>query len=226
MPTMSDSRPTIGVTGEDGHIATAWWFIRWALRRAGANAIRLTPGRGVIPTHLDGIVISGGDDIDQSLYLPVNDEKAPVNPARDRFEVMALEKLLPRNLPVLGICRGAQLLNVVLGGSLHPELSSLRKLTSNKRVLLPRKVLKVEPASQLQEILGTDECHINSLHHQAIDRLGDGMTISGRDLDGIVQAVENPEHPFRLGVQWHPEYLPQLSQQGALFRRLVKVASA
>lgn len=221
MSIKSDSRPTIGVTGEDGRLATAWWFIRWALHRAGANAVRLTPKRGVIPTNLDGIVISGGDDIDQSLYLPVNDEKAPVNPERDRFEIMALEKLLPHQLPILGICRGAQLLNVVLGGSLHPELSSLRKLTSNKRVLLPRKVLKVEPDSQLRDILGDSECRINSLHHQAINRLGEGMVVSGRDLDGIVQAVESPSHVFRMGVQWHPEYLPQLAQQGALFRRLV-----
>ncbi len=203
----------------------SWWFIRWALHRAGAEAIHLTPEHRDIPSHVDGIIISGGDDIDQGLYLPDAPEIAPMNPRRDRFEIRALEKLLPTGIPILGICRGAQLLNVVLGGSLHVDLRTLRQRTSNRRMLLPHKTLHIDTNSHLFNILGESQCRINSLHHQAIDRLGEGMLISARDLDNITQAVEDPQHRFRLGVQWHPEYLPLQARQRRLFDELCEAAS-
>lgn len=221
----SDSHPVIAVTGEDRRFPVSWWFIRWALRRAGAEAIHLTPEHGDVPRHIDGIIISGGDDIDQGLYLPDAPEVAPMNPRRDRFEIGALERLLPSGLPILGICRGAQLLNVVLGGSLHVDLTPLQKRTSNRRMLLPHKTLHVDTDTQLFDVLGEEQCRINSLHHQAVDRLGEGMRVSGRDLDNITQAIEDPQQPFRLGVQWHPEYLPQHARQRRLFAQLCQAAA-
>ena len=225
MSIFPNHRPVIGVTGEDRRLPVSWWFIRSALRRVGAQAIHLTPAHREIPTHLDGLIISGGDDIDQGLYLPDAPEIAPINPRRDRFEIAVLERFLPRSLPILGICRGAQLLNVVLGGSLHVDLSHLRRRTSNRRMLLPRKTLLLEAGSHMQEVLGTERCRINSLHHQAIDRLGEGMVVSGRDLDGITQAVEAADGHFRIGVQWHPEYLPFQRPQRRLFKTLCEAAS-
>ncbi|MFT4919083.1 MAG: putative glutamine amidotransferase [Zhongshania aliphaticivorans] len=218
------SRPLIGVTGDDTRLPLAWWFIRLALQRCGAEAYRLTPSHSAIPKSLDGIIISGGDDIDQRLYLPDAPEIAPINRARDRFEMIALELSLSRNLPILGICRGAQLLNVVLGGTLHSDLSEMRRLTSNKRMLLPRKTLHLETYSKLFDILGKEQCKINSLHHQAIKDLGQDLRVAGRDADYIIQAVEDPEHPCRIGVQWHPEYLPFQLRQLHLFRHLVASA--
>jgi putative glutamine amidotransferase len=218
------NKPLIGVTGDDTRWPLAWWFIRLALQRCGATAYRLTPRFSAIPDQLDGIIISGGDDIDQRLYMPDEPEIAPINRERDQFEMIALEHSLNRNLPIFGICRGAQLLNVVLGGTLHSDLSDMRRLTSNKRMLLPRKTLHLETYSKLFHILGQEQCKINSLHHQAIKDLGEGLHIAGRDADYIIQAVEDPQHRCRIGVQWHPEYLPFQFRQLHLFQHLVASA--
>lgn len=217
-------RPLIGVTGGERRFPIAWWCIRWALWRSGARACRMTPRKPQPPAALDGIVISGGDDIDPGLYMPDAPDTAPADPQRDAFEVAALQRAIDGGLPILGICRGAQLLNVALGGRLHSDLRRIRQHTSNRRTPFARKTLKVAPDSRLADILGSHHLRINSLHHQAISELGRGLAVSGQDLDGIVQAVENPQHPFMLGVQWHPEYLPLRSRQLTLFRALVEAS--
>ncbi|MEQ9463661.1 MAG: gamma-glutamyl-gamma-aminobutyrate hydrolase family protein [Haliea sp.] len=217
--------PLIGVTGSDRGLPLAWWFTRWALWRSGARAVYLTHSNSIQLETLDGIVISGGDDIDRGLYLAEHDAPGPADPERDRFEIRVLEHLMGSRLPVLGICRGAQLMNVVRGGTLYPDLRSLRRKTSNRRTPLARKTLLVEPGSGLEGMLGESRLRINSLHQQAIKDLGEGLVISGRDLDGFVQAVEHPGEPFLYGVQWHPEYLPLHASQRELFRTLVRAAA-
>ncbi len=218
------NRPLIAVTGGDTRLPTAWWFIRWALVRCGAQVCHLTPRQPTPPAALDGIVVSGGDDIDQRLYMPDAPETAPMDEARDQMEIEILKRVIDGGLPVLGICRGAQLLNVVLGGSLHADLRRIRRYTSNRRTPLPRKTLLVEPETRLADLIGAPRARINSLHHQAISELGEGLVVSGRDLDGIVQAVENPGERFMLGVQWHPEYLPYFSSQRGIFKALCQAA--
>ncbi len=221
-----NKRPLIGVTGPDTRLPLAWWFIRWGLFRAGARAVRLTPTRPTPPQVLDGVIISGGDDIDPGLYLPDAPDTAPMDAARDAFEIDTLKRLLDRDIPILGICRGAQLINVVLGGTLHSDLRRIRVKTSNRRTPFARKTLRLEPDSRLAGILGCERTRINSLHHQAIAELGDGLRVVGRDLDGIVQAVEHSDRRFLMGVQWHPEYLPLRRQQRALFQALSQAAGA
>ncbi len=218
--------PLIGVTGPDTRFPIAWWFIRWGLHRCGAKPVRLTPSHPEPPRPLDGVVISGGDDIDPGLYLPDAPDTAPLDAARDAFEIDMLKDVLQRDIPVLGICRGAQLLNVVLGGSLHTDLRRIRSKTSNRRTPFARKTLNVEKNSRLAQILGVEHARINSLHHQAIADLGAGLQVVGRDLDNIVQAIEHPGRRFLLGVQWHPEYLPLHREQRALFRALRDAAAA
>ncbi len=217
-------RPLIGVTGSDSRLPLAWWFIRWALLSQGARACRLTPSQPMPPAALDGIVISGGDDIDPGLYLPDAPDIPAADPRRDAFEIESLKRAIDGGLPVLGICRGAQLLNVVLGGSLHDDIRDIRQHTSNRRTPFASKTLIVETGSRLADLLGTQRARINSLHHQAIADLGEGLIVSGRDMDGIVQAVEHPSHRFMLGLQWHPEYLPLRLRQRALFKALCEVA--
>ena len=217
-------RPLVGVTGGDRGLPLAWWFTHLALWRSGARALRLSPSRPLPLDDLDAVVISGGDDIDVRLYLPDSPEVAPADPERDRFEIRVLEHLMHRKLPLLGICRGAQLLNVVRGGTLYRDLRPLRRRTSNRRTPLPRKTALVEEDSGLARILGRTRLRINSLHQQAVLELGEGLVPVARDLDDFIQAVEAPEHPFQVGVQWHPEYLPLQREQMNLFRALVRAS--
>lgn len=217
-------RPLIGVTGPDTWLPTAWWFIRWAIRRGGGRPLRLTPTRPDPPAPLDGIVISGGDDIDPSLYLGTDDGTAPRDTPRDKYEIGMIEDALERGIPMLGICRGMQLINVVLGGDLHSDIRHLRRITTNRRTPFPVKTLDLVPGSRLRELMGTERARINSLHHQAVDRLGDGLVVAGHDRDGIVQAMEHRDGRWLHGVQWHPEYLPWKAEQRRLFAALCRAA--
>jgi putative glutamine amidotransferase len=173
---------------------------------------------------VDGIVISGGHDVDPVLYAAPAEVTPRLDPERDAFESDKIDEALRDSLPLLGICRGAQLLNVRLGGSLHQDLRAQRKRTSNRRTPLPLKTLLVESGTGLHGLLGVERARINSLHSQAIARLGEGLRVTGRDLDGIVQAVEAPEREFVVGVQWHPEFLIYLARQRVLFQALVRHA--
>ncbi len=143
------------------------------------------------------------------------------DPARDELEKGLCLYALQEQLPVLGICRGAQLINVATGGSLFQDTRHFYTETPHIQTILPRKYINVEADTRLRQVLERDSATVNSLHDQAINRLGDNIRVSARDLNGIVQAIEHREHPFLIGVQWHPEYLPQLATQQRLFSSLV-----
>ncbi len=207
----------IGVTGPSHGIPWAWWATRWHLRRCGATPEYLTSAGGYPEGDYAGFVIGGGNDIDPAIYGGDVSKSRNVDPLRDEFELSVLELAARRSLPVLGICRGSQLLNVHAGGTLHGDLKDMRRLTSNRGTLLPRKYVEVEPGSKLADLLGLQTTRVNSLHHQAVDELGDGFVISARDRDDIVQGIEAIDEPLRIGVQWHPEYMPQRHEQRRLF---------
>lgn len=144
-----------------------------------------------------------------------------VDRERDRMELELLERARAEGWPVLGICRGCQLINVFSGGDLHQDLRGYDLNPSKVDGVLPRKPIRITEGSRLEELLDTRECTVNSLHNQAVRKLGKGLRVSARDRDGIVQGIEHRGWPFWLGVQWHPEYLPQKSRQRRLFRALV-----
>ena len=211
----------IGVTGPSRGIRWAWWATRWHLRHCGAAARYLNATTGYPEKEFAGFVIGGGNDIDPAIYGGDVSISRSVDPLRDEFELGVLDLANERELPVMGICRGAQLLNVHAGGSLYSDVHHMRQLTSNKGTLLPRKQVSIDPSSRLASMLGADNSRVNSLHHQAMKGLGDGFVVSARDRDEIVQGIESTDEPLRIGVQWHPEYMPQRRDQRQLFQGFV-----
>ncbi|MDZ7810629.1 MAG: gamma-glutamyl-gamma-aminobutyrate hydrolase family protein [Arhodomonas sp.] len=193
---------------------------------AGALPRHLHAGDGLAEVRANGVVISGGHDVDPVLYAQTPAVRPRYDPERDAFESRVIDAALAQGLPLLGICRGAQLLNVYRGGSLHQSLRDRRRATSGRRTLLPVKTLSLVAGTRLARILGNGRIRANSLHDQAIDRLGDGLRVAARDADGIVQAVEvaDPAGAFVIGVQWHPEFLLYGRRQRSIFRALVDAA--
>ena len=217
----------IAVTGPTRGSLAPRFLVGLALRLAGARALQLsprTPDPDAIIDSVDGVVITGGHDIDPVLYAAAPEVHPRYDAARDALESAVIDRAMARGLPLLGICRGAQLLNVRLGGNLFQDLRSRRRLTSNRRTIFPLKTLCVEAGTALSRLLERPRVRINSLHNQGIDRLGRGLIVAGRDLDGIVQAVEAPGQACLFGVQWHPEFLLYQRGQRRLFQALVAAA--
>ncbi|MDX1541078.1 MAG: gamma-glutamyl-gamma-aminobutyrate hydrolase family protein, partial [Geminicoccaceae bacterium] len=218
------SRPRIAVTTSRGWGRWLWWWCWLAITRAGGRAVRLKPGRAFELERLDGLLVGGGDDISPTLYRGELDPAVKIDPERDRLELEALEHARARSLPVLGICRGAQMINVFLGGSLHEDIYEIYEAAPKLRTVLPKKRVHVSEGSQLDSILECRACRVNALHHQSVDRVGKGLEVVARDEHGMVQAVERLNGPFMIGVQWHPEFLVFDRGQQRLFRRLVDAA--
>lgn len=171
--------------------------------------------------NLAGLIIGGGDDIGPEQYGGTTDARVKSDPARDVLERRWIRTALRKNWPLLGICRGAQLINVVHGGTLHQDIRHLRQRTSNRASLMPTKRVAIDEDSALARLSGKTRLCVNSLHQQAVDAPGLGLRIVARDRDGICQGVEREESPFALGVQWHPEYLAYIPAQLRLFRWLM-----
>lgn len=219
------TRLKIGVTGNSRRFAPSWWCISLALRLVGAKPVRISiRHQGVSIDDIDGLIISGGDDISPEHYAGEEMPKARFDPERDALEMQWINQALKADIPLLGICRGTQLINIILGGSLHQDLRQLRVNTYNRPGLLPTKQVFLEAKSKIQGVIGKSKLRVNSLHHQAIDSVGQGLQVVGRDLDNITQAIEHTEGKRIIGVQWHPEYLFYLPSQRRLFRWVLKAS--
>jgi putative glutamine amidotransferase len=167
---------------------------------------------------LDGLVLAGGTDIDAALYGAVrHPETGDPDCDRDRAEVALLREALERDLPVLAICRGMQMLNVALGGTLAQHIEGHR--CPGEAVAHG---LSIAPGSRLDGILGTA---VNSRHHQCVERLGDGLVVVGRATDDVVEALELPGKHFVVGVQWHPEDRMEDWKLFAAFREAMEAAA-
>lgn len=186
-----------------------------AVEDAGATAVLLSPAHDIasieaLVDRADGLVLTGGDDVDPARYgqTPHPKTGAP-NRARDEAEFAALELALKREMPVLAICRGMQVLNVALGGTLVQDLSSQRPgpIVHEQTAPIGQRwhAAEVLDGSGLHQIFGTSELFINSFHHQGVDRLAPPLRAAVWAEDGLVEGVEGKEFPWVYGVQWHPE---------------------
>ena len=228
------SRPIVGITT---YVTPAKWgawdmeaalvpmqYVR-AVERAGGRPVLVPPSsEGIAETldSVDGLVFSGGSDLDPETYdQESHPETRDVVPERDRGELVLLEAALERDMPVLAICRGSQILNVARGGDLVQHLPEV--VGDEKHKHTPGEFadhdVAFEPDTRLATILG-DRAPVKSHHHQGFGRLGEGLREAARADDGTLEAVEDPSKRFALGVLWHPE----AGEDAQLFEALVEEA--
>ena len=179
---------------------------------------------------VDGMIFSGGHDIAPIRYGEEPHQKLQeICPERDEFDFLLYRLAKEHSLPILGICRGFQLMNVSEGGKLYQDLS-LKNTESLKHSQghgpsVPTHTVKVEPGSKFYKILGKEEIRINSFHHQAVKSTSENVAISGKALDNVVEAIELKNYPFGLGVQFHPEMLQAKEEDmKKIFAALVSAA--
>jgi putative glutamine amidotransferase len=230
-------RPLIGITTYAEPLAT-WghWTLPAALiplayvrsvEQAGGRPLLVPPSEnGVAETLdvLDGLVFSGGSDIDPDTYgADPHPETSHLRPERDEAELALLQAALARDMPVLAICRGSQLLNVARGGDLVQHLPEVVGDDKHKVVpgLFATHDVAVEPGSRLGSLIGS-AARVESHHHQGIGRVGEGLDVVAYADDGTAEAVEDRDRRFTVGVLWHPEE----GQDLRLFEALVEQASA
>lgn len=239
----TNSRPIIGLTSYLEQAQTGVWDVPAsflpkiyfeAVTDAGGIAVLLPPQpvdseiASALIQGLDGVILTGGKDVDAARYGQESHPTADVpRKDRDAFEDALLRAAIEQNVPFLGICRGAQVLNVTLGGTIiqHlPDVIGSKRYSAGGGVFLVNDVA-IEPDTKLAALLGGDaSVAVKSYHHQAIDKLADGLIVSGRSDDGVIQAVELPSVDFGVAVQWHPE--EDAKQDARLFEGIVSAAAA
>ena len=191
-----------------------------SLRRAGAVPLILPPQPETMEeliSSLDGVLLAGGDDCDPRAYGEENIACARLlDPRRQEADLLIARLARTAGLPLLGVCLGAQIMNVAAGGALIQDIPTMVEgaLThgggpANRQ----RHEIELEPGSRINEILGSNRLEVNSGHHQAIGRIGEGLRVTARTADGVTEAIEDEAHPFYVGVQWHPEEMSDASSQ-------------
>ncbi len=218
-------RPIIGITGRKDTSArllnSAMYSVGetyvHAIHRAGGTPLILPPmlaeeDWAALLMHLDGVLLSGGEDIHPRHYGQTPETwLGGVDEVRDAAELHLVQLALAKRLPILAICRGHQVLNVALGGSLYQDLAAQVPGALDHAYLVTRSLeqnvhpVTLAPESVLAEVLGGTTFDVNSAHHQSVRTPGAELRVVGHAPDGVVEAVELPEYPFCIGVQWHPE---------------------
>ncbi|WOI56011.1 gamma-glutamyl-gamma-aminobutyrate hydrolase family protein [Palleronia sp. LCG004] len=219
-------RPLIGVTTSRKSGWRIFPLVAFNLWLAGGRGLRWVAGKPADLDDVDGIIIGGGDDISPDLYGGQIVSSAHFDPDRDAMERSLVTHALERRMPVLGICRGSQMINVALGGRLEQDAYATYEKSDRHWTILPKKRIDILPGTLLARQAGTAPMRVNALHSQSVSTLGRGLRVAARDSGGMIQSIERIEAPFALGIQWHPEHLFYAHRQRAIFRALVNAARA
>ncbi len=201
-----------------------------SLERAGAAVrwVELEDTEKAIKNTLecDGLLLPGGADIEPTLYGKEREEKCgKPNELRDKNEFQIFNAYVETNKPIFCICRGFQLLNVVCGGTLYQDIAEIKKCTHSDFIKRGKAIHKVTvtEGTKLFDIFGENDVGVNSLHHQAVENVGENLIVSAVSEDGFAEALELKGHPFCLGVQWHPEHMSKNDTlQQKLFNEFVR----
>ena len=208
-------------------------YIR-AIKEFGGEPRVLYPG---VPdsefTDINGLLLTGGPDIDPVHYNETEHETADVNRDRDKLELRVFERAMKKDIPVFGVCRGIQVMNVVIGGSLYQDIpSQFTDHLTHKRMEDTEDdwhPIKIQPESLLNQITKEDTAEVNSRHHQALKVIGDGFVVTAQSEDGIIEAIEDKSKKFMLGVQYHPERMFKTTESREhrckLFKAFIKACS-
>lgn len=208
-----------------------------SIKRVGGEPVELHHDRDA-PTDVvrrsAGIMLTGGGDVNPTLYGEApHSSFQPSEPGRDEYEIALVQEAIKADLPIFAICRGMQVLNVALGGTLVQDIPSMVNGALNHSVPEPRYHLAhevwVANGSQLFQLmkdkLDGESCQVNSRHHQAVKLVAEGWDVSGTAPDGVIEAIEQPGRVFRLAVQWHPENFFRTGEFRPLFEGFVEAAS-
>jgi putative glutamine amidotransferase len=220
---LSDFRPVIGLTTYLQQAQSGVWDVlatflpaiyMEGVNLAGGTVVLLPPqpdeAADRVLDGLDGVITTGGRDMDPASYgqqrHPATDEPVQANRHRDAWEAALIRGAIRGGMPVLGICRGAQVMNVALGGTLHQHLPDVLGHTRHQQgnAVFSTSGVRTVTGTRLAALIG-ETSDVQCYHHQSIDRLGEGLIVSAQDSDGVIEAVEIPGENFVLAVQWHPE---------------------
>ncbi|MBU2879598.1 gamma-glutamyl-gamma-aminobutyrate hydrolase family protein [Aliiglaciecola lipolytica] len=246
----SDNKPSIAITGPNSSGLTAWLFTALNVRLAGGLPVRVTPATFSGKIDYDGIIIGGGSDIHPDNYVAQQVPKVKrsgwlrikealmypmewlsrfsatkYDKERDAMEQEFIDYAMQQDKPILGICRGHQLLNAELGGSMYQSTLPLLQKKMRIRSPFPRKkVIYTKDNSLISDIAGDDPLKVNAIHSQAIAEPADSLEVTAKEKAGINQVIESKDSDKVLGVQWHPEYLFYMKAHRSIFQWLVEQA--
>jgi putative glutamine amidotransferase len=234
---MPRRRPVVGLSTYNDVVSWYAWEEKAATLVAEVYLDAVSAGGGapvLLPSaldpsdvigRLDAVVLVGGPDVGAECYgQESRDSTHPADHRRDAFELALIRAAREADLPLLGICRGAQLMNVERGGTLSQHLPEIvgHEGHSPGHGTYGKIGVALEPGTRVAAALGTTTVEVACFHHQAVDMLGEGLSVVGRAADGTIEAIEDPNLSFALGVQWHPEE----DRDVALFRALIEAAAA
>ncbi|HVT44909.1 MAG TPA: gamma-glutamyl-gamma-aminobutyrate hydrolase family protein [Thermoanaerobaculia bacterium] len=202
-----------------------------AIRKADAIPLIIPPQSDNIDellTHLDGVLLPGGNDCDPSLYGAVaHPSVEPMDHRRQQNDYTLARLARERRIPALGVCLGLQMMNIAAGGTLIQDIDSTLT-TRIRHASAPegrsRHDIALRAGTRLAEVVGGTNVNVNSSHHQSVEKTGEGLTITAEAPDGVVEGLEDPAHPFYLGVQWHPEDMTDEESASRLFRAFIEAA--